>query len=247
MQGAWNLHEATRDAPLDFFVLFSSVSCLLGSPGQGNYAAGNAFLDALAHYRRGLGLPALSVNWGPWAGAGMAAQTPLAGRGIGDLPPDGAFRVLERLLAGDAAQVAVQAVDWAKLLSFYPAGAPSLLRNLADAAPKGDKAAGRLREQLLATPAAERPALLETYLVGRLARVMETEPERIDPRAPLNALGLDSLMVIELKNLLESDTGVVLPIARFLEGPSLMQLAALVLEGLGDAPAAAAPPAAVAE
>ena len=248
VQGAWNLHEATRDAPLDFFVLFSSVSCLLGSPGQGNYAAGNAFLDALAHYRRGLGLPALSVNWGPWAGAGMAAggrggaTPPLQSRGIEALPPDGAFRVLERLLASDAPQVAVQSVDWARLLSFYPAGAPSLLRDLADAAPKEGKSGGRLREQLLAAPASERAALLEGYLIGQLARVMQTEPERIDPRAPLNALGLDSLMVIELKNLLESDTGVVLPITRFLEGPSLVQLAALVLEGLGDAPAAAAPP-----
>ncbi len=222
--------------------------CLLGPPGQGNYAAGNAFLDALAHYRRGLGLPALSVNWGPWAGAGMAARAGgLQERGIEPLPPEEAFRVLERLLTSDAPQIAVQSVDWPKLLSFYPAGAPSLLRDLAEAAPKENKSGGQLRGQLLAAPAAERATVLETYLVGRLARVMETEPERIDPRAPLNALGLDSLMVIELKNLLESDTGVVLPIARFLEGPSLVQLGALVLEGLGQVPppeAASAPAAA---
>ncbi|NJQ96784.1 MAG: SDR family NAD(P)-dependent oxidoreductase [Hydrococcus sp. CSU_1_8] len=74
VRGAWNLHLATQNLPLDFFVCFSSIASLLGSPGQGNYAAANAFMDALAHYRRGLGLPGLTINWGVWADVGMAAQ-----------------------------------------------------------------------------------------------------------------------------------------------------------------------------
>src|SRR6266508_5638461 len=74
VQGAWHLHAATLDARLDFFVLFSSLASVVGSPGQGHYAAGNAFLDALAWSRRADGLPALAINWGPWAGVGMAAQ-----------------------------------------------------------------------------------------------------------------------------------------------------------------------------
>jgi amino acid adenylation domain-containing protein/non-ribosomal peptide synthase protein (TIGR01720 family) len=248
VQGAWNLHLATRDAPLDFFVLFSSVACLFGSPGQGNYAAGNAFLDALAHERCRLGLPAVSINWGPWADVGMAARINqgehLASRGIEPLPPAQALHVLERLLAWEAPQVGVMAVAWERMLSCYPGGAPPLFRELAAATAPVASKEHRLRAQLLATPPAERAAALQSYLAGQLARVMEIDPGKVEVNQPLNSLGLDSLMVIELKNRLESDTGVVLPMARFLEGPSVAQLAGLVLEALAEpAPLTALPPA----
>jgi amino acid adenylation domain-containing protein/non-ribosomal peptide synthase protein (TIGR01720 family) len=236
VQGAWNLHRATLDAPLDFFVLFSSVACLFGSPGQGNYAAGNAFLDALAHERRRRGLPALAINWGPWAEVGMAARTAQGdlhgSRGVQALPPAQALQALERLLGADTPQAGVMAVEWGRMLASYAGGPPPLLRDLAELTAKAPPKEHKVRTQLLALSAEERLPALEAYLAGQLARVMQTEASKIDVKQPLNALGLDSLMVIELKNLLEADSGVVLPIARFLEGPSVSQLAQLVLDGL---------------
>jgi myxalamid-type polyketide synthase MxaB len=248
VQGAWNLHLATRDTPLECFVLFSSVTCLFGSPGQGNYAAGNAFLDALAHERRRLGLPALAINWGPWADVGMAARNGqaehLASRGLEPLPPAQALQILECLLDAGATQVGVMDVAWERMLACYPAGAPPLLGELAGATPAAAARDHRLRAQFVAAPPAERPAALQSYLVSQLARVMEIDPAKVEVHQPLNSLGLDSLMVIELKNRLEADTGVVLPIARFLEGPSVHQLVALVLEAFAEPAAPAAPPAA---
>ena len=100
--GGWNLHQLTLNQALDFFVLFSSASSVLGSPGQGNYAAANAFLDALANHRRNLDLPALSINWGPWSYIGMSVHIDQTDRlerfGVVSIDVDSGFRVLDRLL-----------------------------------------------------------------------------------------------------------------------------------------------------
>ena len=120
ISGAWRLHTLTADVDLDFFVCFSSAASLLGWAGQGNYAAANAFLDALAQHRRAVGLPALSINWGPWRTLGMAAslgereRARLAESGLGAIDPAEGLAVLGELLETDEPQVAVLPVDWPK-------------------------------------------------------------------------------------------------------------------------------------
>ncbi len=115
---AWNLHTLTRDITLDFFVCFSSTASLFGSPGQGNYAAANAYLDALAHYRQSHGLPGLSINWGPWADAGMAAslgkreQMRWGDYGMQTIATEKGLDILERLIAQNSTQVAVCPINW---------------------------------------------------------------------------------------------------------------------------------------
>jgi len=128
--GAWNLHAATLEDPLDFFVMFSSAVSVLGSPGQAAYAAANGFLDGLAHQRRTEGRPALSINWGPWAEIGMVADGQVLeaaarrdGEGIKAISPKQGLKIFGVLLGSESPQVTVLPFDLRSLLDLYPAAA----------------------------------------------------------------------------------------------------------------------------
>jgi len=235
VQGAWNLHAATRDAPLDFFVMFSSVASVLGSPGQANYAAGNALLDSLAAWRRRRGLPALSINWGPWADAGMAAAggraEQIQSRGMELLPAQPALELLGKLLRAAPANVAVMDAKWSALLQRMGGRVPPLLGELAEQEAGGDQPAAAdavdlaFRQQLLAVDSERREAMLREYFADELCRIMGIERAQLDLEQPLNEIGMDSLLAMELKTNLEQRLAFSLPMAAFLERPSVTTLA----------------------
>jgi len=257
--GAWHLHELTADAALDHFVLFSSAASLLGSPGQGNYAAANAFLDALAHHRRAEQRPGLSINWGSWAEVGMAARlretqgSRWSEAGIGWIELDRGLHTLEELLLEDATQVGVLPVNWAKFFERIPAGAePAWLSDLArqTRAAHGAKASGPpvLAEKLKTVTAGERLEVATTFLRQQAAQVLAMDENHLpDARRPLNELGFDSLTGVEFCNRVARAAGQHLNPMLLFDYPTLESLAGYVVRDLlhmEAGPAAPAEPAA---
>jgi acyl transferase domain-containing protein/acyl carrier protein len=252
VDGAWNLHLATRELPLDFFLLFSSSAALLGAAGQAGYAAANSFLDALAGWRRAAGLPALAVAWSAWAGSGMSAGRTAAG--MRPLDAEEAFAALDAVLAAaldrslDTAQLALMALDWERLRAEAAASGarmPGLLSEVAGEAP-GARRRGELRQRLARAAPAERLDLLRSCLKDEVAAVLG-----LPPAAPLPAgegffdLGMDSLMALDLRQRLQAGLGdeVALPATLAFDHPTLDDLARHLAERLGLA-AGAAPAAA---
>ena len=255
VQGAWNLHELTRELPLDFFVMYSSAAGLLGSPGQGNYAAANTFLDALAHKRRAEGLPGLSIDWGVFSEVGLAVAEKkraegLALRGMRSITPAEGLKVLGELLGASVVQVGVVPLNLRQWGAFHQvAAASSRLSELRKDAekPEGREGDKELLAQLGAAPPASRAQLIAEHLRAQVAHVLRIPAAELDASAPLNSLGLDSLMALELRNHIESTFGLRVPVTLLWTYPTLATLCAHLAGELFSASAAGAalPPVAV--
>jgi NAD(P)-dependent dehydrogenase (short-subunit alcohol dehydrogenase family)/acyl carrier protein len=237
--GAWHLHCLLADRVLDCFVLCSSTSAVLNSPLLGGYAAGNSFLDALAHHRRARGLSALSVNWGTWSEVGMAREAARRPgeqllNGFGTISTELGLAALGELLKFHATQTAVMPIDWAQFARSYPSFAldPFLEFQVGAGSPTapGPNPAPPTPELLRGMEPKARAAALLAYLRVEAARVLGLAPERLDTDAPLSAMGFDSLMAVQLKNRIEADTGAVVPMIQFLQGLSVEQLVLPVLQ-----------------
>jgi myxalamid-type polyketide synthase MxaC len=232
VQGAWQLHRLTESQELDFMVFFSSSASLLGSPGQGNYAAANAFMDGLAHHRRARGLPGISINWGPWSEAGMAADTARrnqkrwAALGMSTIPPEKGLETLGQLLPRDLPQVAVLPVDWNKLTRGLAIGLePGLLRDLTREV-REQQGPPELARRLEEAPPNERWGLVVAHVRGQAVRLLRLDPENPpELRQPLHELGLDSLMAVEMRNALILTVGRPLPITLLFDYPTIESLA----------------------
>ncbi len=230
-EAALALHELTRDLDLDAFVLFSSLAGTYGGAGQGNYAPGNAFLDAFARFRRGLGLPATSIGWGHWAGGGMAEgglETRLRQRGVPPMPPELALDGLQRVLDLDDTAVVVADVDWTAAQEPGRLLADLLPRTGTDAAEPG----------LAGLAPGERDRRLLEIVRTQIAAVLGfAEPDRIDPARALRDLGFDSLTAVELRNKLGAAVGLKLPATLVFDHPSPAALVGHLASHFGGATA----------
>ncbi|WGD39101.1 type I polyketide synthase [Streptomyces cathayae] len=274
VSGAWNLHRLLNEEPVDAFVLFSSGSALLNSPMLGGYAAGNNFLDALAHYRHAHGMPAAVVNWGFWNSVGMVARTEqreertLLPQGMRSFSPDDGLALLGRILAEGRVHTAVLPADWSAWARAYPsAAAAPLLKHLIRGTRTDNEHAAESGERVtppaapttvgpaesqqptalapspspVAVPAppasvaetASRPATtpvapageLLDFLKQEVSVVMGLRAERVNVNRPLNRLGMDSLMAVELRNRIERRYQVKLPMVQLLKDGTITTVA----------------------
>lgn len=238
VQGSWNLHQLTQAQALDFFVLFSSSSSLLGTAGQANYCAANMFLDALASYRQARGQPALAINWGAWSEIGITARLQMNARleeqGEGSLSPETGLRALEALLqeTPPTPQWGVLAIDWGRFLTGQWAMAPFFRQLGGEATSRGQgkiadqpapsllQALSRLSPEALAAQLKEHVCHCVVAVLGVNGDALRHEGEA----AGFFDLGMDSLSSIELRNALQTRLALPLPATLAFDYPTITAL-----------------------
>jgi len=239
--GAHHLHDLTREMALDYFVLYSSATTLFGNPGQGNYVAANAWLEALARHRRAAGLPATCVCWGGIDDVGVLAANPdvktmLQNRmGGAALNSAVALDVLEALLLTGRSGIGVLEFDWEKLGRFLPgAGAPKFSELARDAGSlEADEDPSEDITRMLAELTDDQLVAAFSAMLGQeIGEILRIPPDRINPERSFYEMGLDSLMGVELALALESRIGVRLPVFALSESPTIDKLAAFILAQL---------------
>jgi NADPH:quinone reductase-like Zn-dependent oxidoreductase/acyl carrier protein len=236
-RGAWLLHKHTLNLTLDHFVLFSSVSALMGNPGQGNYVAANVFLDSLAEYRRAQGLAAISVNWGAIAEVGMVAKDTvvfeqLARAGINAVRPADACSALGEVLRNQRTQLGFMDMDWAKWVQINPAvsSIPSLAYVVGAKSSGKNAEAGKIRAALLSVDPSDRAEMLALMVVELVAETMHKPANKIDIHMPLSEMGIDSLMAVELQYGVSTRLGVDIPVLELVRSGCILELAANLLD-----------------
>ena len=240
LAGAEALDRLTRNDPIGLFLLFSSVTTPLGNPGQANYVAANAAIEAVAERRHAEGLPALAVQWGPIGDAGYLVRetqvSDLLAKQLGGahLSAAEALDRLPALLAAGMPVAGVATVRWSAMRGRLPLLASSLFDEIGSS---GASDAGEvdLRAMLAdLSPDAARERVTE-LLVEEVARIMKLAPDRVEPQRPLAELGMDSLMAVELRLAVEQRFGIAIPLLALSEGATLSAMAGRIIRGLGSA------------
>lgn len=235
VKGAWNLHLLTQHKMLDCFIMFSSASTLIGLSGQGSYVAANAFLDTLAHSRRRMGLPGMSVNWGVMKDVGMVAnkselQKYAKAEGFEPVSMNEAMEVFHAIYNSEHTQIGILKMHAETMANYYSTlSSTPYFKGLLHKESKSETRQTNFIEQLAVQATADdRIRLLEELVTQQVAKIAKTSTARIRPTMTFKGLGIDSLMAIQLRNLLEKSLNLKLSVAMFWTHPSIHEYAAFL-------------------